>query len=335
MLSYGQLRALASDHLVESGEETVEPLQTLLLRWTNLVVQKVATSFNWRWLQQEGTFAFGGDGVGDDAAAITYLPPFVWRPINVWPSGRGFRDPLTVIGAWEFDYTSPSSSAGDSDFLVLHGVYGVARDNPTTGTIVVDSIPNAAGANLVVNFEGTDANDRELYERVTLNATGDGTTTNSFQLGVGGVRRIWLDAGTLPTTRGDIVFTRGGTEIERINTNRYLWNEYLRTELYPAPALAGDMQMRYYRRIPPLTGNTSEIVPLPYEFDDVVMWGVMGYMRDWQGNRQEGAYYWSRFDARLVEMKGWSRREPGRLRGFRPAAAFGFRVTRPGGPYGT
>ena len=111
MLSFSQVREWAAQHLHEDPADTV--LANLYLRWVNDALGEIASAHPWQWLEATRTISLGSDGTaGGPTGGVTYLPHYVQELLSVWPTGLGYRQPLTIIGAWELDALSPSTTGG-------------------------------------------------------------------------------------------------------------------------------------------------------------------------------------------------------------------------------
>ena len=125
---------------------------------------------------------FGADGVGsgnqDTGLGVTYLPHHVQDLLSVWPAGRGYRQPITIIGAWELDSLSPSLTAASvSDYLVVWGYYNVENDVTSAGTATATASGGASAQNAQVVLEGiNNATGLEHRETLTLGAAGTALT---------------------------------------------------------------------------------------------------------------------------------------------------------------
>lgn len=331
MLTYGDLRTWAAEQFKEDVTDTVFTT-TLFLRWVNQALDQIASAADWTWLEGMGEFQLGADGAGTSTnLGVTYFPHHIHRLVTVWPIGRGYREPLMIIGAWELDNLSPSATAGTvSDYLAIWGYYNVGRDNPTAGQIVGTATAGAPGNGAQFRIEGIDANGLEVQEDVTLAGAGVGTSVNNYAAGPDGVRRIYvIDASiagaVLPVV---ITFTSGGVQIETINValgERI--HEHLRTEVSPAPAAGtgGTHIVRYYKRIRPVR-SVNDIMDLPFEFEDLLMIGMGRQLAEFRQDTELAMYYQQQFTARTRDLKKWQNRKPGRMRGIRRLSSYGYRT---------
>lgn len=314
MLTYTQIRQWAAEHFHEDPDDTA--LTNLFLRWTNQGLNQVASVAQWKWLEATEEFTLGGHGAGANTSqGITYFPHRVHRILSLWASGRGYRDPIMIVGAWELDALSPSLVTGLSTYLAIWGYYNCERDNPTTGTLVVTDAGGGTGG---FRLEGVDQNGDEVVEDVTLVA-GTATTTAQFAAGPDGLRRFYLHTGTAGIT----TVTSGGVQIARLAAGDTI-REHLRTELQPAPVTTANHVVRYYKRIRQITAVT-DIVDIPFEFEDLLFFAIGKRLAEFRGEPQTAMYYEQLFRGRVKELKGWQNREPGRLRGLRRMTSYGMR----------
>ncbi|GAG99979.1 unnamed protein product, partial [marine sediment metagenome] len=274
----------------------------LLLRWVNNGFQTIASLENWTWLEGQKVLTYGTHGAGANTAdGITYLPHDIHRLVSVWPSGRGYREQVEIIGGWELDSRDPSMVAGSpADVLALWGYYNVARDNPTAGVI---NVADAGGAAFDVVVEGTDTNGFEARETVTLVA-GAGVTTTTFAAGPDGVRRCYILEDSITAGVPTIVtFVSTGTTIETLNyTNGEFIHEHRRTELSPATTGGASYVTRYQKRVRPVT-SVNDVVAIPFEFEDLLTLSIERRLLAFQGKQQEALAHEQMFRNRVRELK--------------------------------
>lgn len=325
MLSVRQIQEYAASQLHEDSLDT--RLTTLILRWVNEAYQRVASSGTWKWLEAYEEFTYGTHGVGaNTSAGVTYLPHRVHRLLSVWPGGRNYRQQVKIIGGWELDAVDPSMISGSpADWLAVFGYYGVARDNPTAGVI---ACADAGGATFDVVVEGVDTNGLDAEGTVTIAAGGPTNTTVQFAAGPDGVRRCYIAENSVTVGTPTVVtFSSGGTVIETLNyTNGEFVKEHLRTELSPSPGTAGATYVtRYYKR-PKQIRSTSEIIPVPMEFDDLITYAFDSRLAAYQGGSRKDMVlvYEQMFRQRLQELKAWQNTQPGRMRGMREVKGYGY-----------
>jgi len=320
MLTYTQIRQWAAEHFHEDPADTA--LTNLFLRWTNQGLSQIASAAQWRWLEAQREFLMGNDGAGANTAnGVTYFPHYVHRLLSLWSVDRGHRTPIPILGAWEIDAMSPSIVTGISDYLSVWGYYGVERDNPVTGTIVVT---DAGGGTGVFRLEGIDNNGYEVQEDLTL-IVGTATTANQFAAGPDGVRRIYHHTGAATV----VTATSGGVQIERLNPGiGETIHEHLRTELVPAPVAGGATYVvRYYKRIRPMRLLT-DIIDIPFEFEDLLFFAIGKRLAEFRGEQSVAQWYVQLFEKRLRELKAWQNRRPGRMLGRRSLSRYGYRNYR-------
>ncbi len=334
MLSYSQLRDWAARQLHEDPDDTV--LTTLFLRWVNDALGEIASAHPWQWLEGTRSISLGAHGnSGGATGGITYLPEYVQEVMSVWPTGLGYRQPLTIVGAWELDALSPSTTAGTiATYFVIWGYYNTARDVSTAGTITGTASGGASAENAQYVVEGiNDSTGLEHREEVTLNSSGVGTSSASFSSGPDGVRRLYvvessIDATPTAAQVGRITFTDAGSqtlEIIDVNAGERM-HEHLRTELEPRPSdTSGTTHLvRYYKRIRRIYG-TDDVVEIPFEFEDALWLGILRRLADFQGDLQAASVYDGQFKRRIFELKRRQGRQTGRLRGLRSLSRYGYR----------
>lgn len=327
LLSYNQIREWAVSQLHESPTDTV--LTTLLLRWINEGLGEIASAASWKWLEAQQELVLGGHGAGANTnLGVTYFPHYVHELLVVWPGGQGYREPIQIIGAWELDTLSPSAVAGVlADYLAVWGYYSVARDNPTTGTILVTASAGAAGQNAQCRIEGVDQNGQEAVETVTIGAGGNVTSTAQFAAGPDGVRRCYVIDSSITgaVAPGTITFARGGTTIETLNvTMGERIHEHIRTELQPSPTAGGanTYLVRYYKRIRPVL-STDDVVDIPFEFEDLLMCALSRRLAAFRGDMAQVMFHEQRFMKRIRDLKAWQNRRPGQMRRLRGLRTYG------------
>ena len=312
MLSVRQLQEWAALQTHEDYTDT--QLTTLMLRWANEGTQTIASMENWEWLQGQKELTYGTHGAGaNTATGITYLPEYIHKLVSVWPSGRGYRQQVEIIGGWELDARDPSMVAGSpATVLALWGYYGVARDIPTAGVI---NVADAGGAAFSVVIEGTDANGFKARETVVLVA-GAGVSTTTFAAGPDGVKRCYILENSVTAGVPTIVtFVSTGTTIETLNyTNGEMVHEHRRTELSPATTGGATYLTRYQERIRPVR-TVNDVPEIPSEFEDALMLFIKSRLAAFRNDQQGALVYEQMFRNRVKEMKSWQNKDPGRLRG--------------------
>jgi hypothetical protein len=310
VLAVSEIYDWATDQLHESTTD-VALSTSLLLRWVNEGLSEIARSAQWKWLEAQEEFTFGGDGTGaNTGAGVTYLPHRVWRLLSVWQGNRGYRVPIEIIGAWELDALSPSTVSGtDHDFLAVWGYYEVARDNPTTGVLAVADTGLSA---VEVRIEGVDQNGFEVAEDVAV-----GNSANQFASGPDGVRRIYVLESTVAAGTGVVTVTSGGVQIERLNVlGGERSQERIRTELSPPPTATAKFLVRYYKRIRQVASDNDRVA-IPFEFENLLFHSVGKRLALFRQDTDQVGYYDQNFMKGVNDLKKWQNQEPGRMRGLR------------------
>jgi hypothetical protein len=313
-----QLHEVATDDQLDANVQTVST--NLLLRWINESMNEIARAGPWQWLEAQETLTFGGHGAGTNTTdGVTYLPEKMWRIVSVWPGSRGYREPLQLIGAWELDSISPSTTLGTvSDFLAVWGYYGVARDNPVAGTI---SVTDAAATAVEVRIHGKDGNGNEVIEDVAHG----GASTATFAAGPEGVRRVHIIDNTVTAATTTVTVTGGDgtTTIETLRADLgERSHEHLRTELSPAPTATADHLVRYYRRVREVR-NDNDMVELPYEFENLLIDGIARRLALFQLEMEKVPYFEQRFQRGVRELRRFQNKQPGRFQGMKQLASYG------------
>lgn len=319
MLSAGELLAYAARQLTEDPNDPV--FQENQFDWINTVKDWIVSYGEWKWLQ-------GWSQVTASAGGILYFPDYVWQVASMFPSNFGYRRPVQFIGGQQFDQAGPGLSAGLADYCTEWGYYGIAIDNPSSGTITVTSSAAAGDNGMEVTIEGLDTTiaRNEIQETVTLAVLGTATTTQSFQAGVEGVRRIYVHHSTRTgKTQGLITATRAGTELVRIHSSRELHKEHIRAELYPSSV--SSYVYRFYRRVRDVI-DVDQLVEIPRDYKDIFYEGLKWQIREFQGFKGEADSYRATMSMRLDDMKWKMGREPARRRGITPNQSYRYRAWR-------
>jgi hypothetical protein len=198
---------------------------------------------------------------------------------------------------------------GPDDLLVIHGWYGVEADMPSAGTLTATSSAGALDNGLQVRIEGL-TNASPGYEQVvtiTLAGAGTATTTQTFKAGSGGVRRITIVPGTVPSAGGGVVtVTGGGATIERLDSSREREHHHQRTELHSGGG-TGTYTVRYIRRTFNVSAAT-DVIPVPNEFADLLELGVQiecARLRKAYADAQVMRQEWRE---RMREFSAWNNR---------------------------
>lgn len=321
MLAVSQIYDWATAQLHERATDTA--LSTsLLLRWINEGLSEIVRAAPWKWLEAQEEFTFGGHGTGaNTSAGVTYLPHRVSRLHSLWPSNRGYRAFIEIVGAWELDAMSPSTvSSSGYNFLAVWGYYNVARDNPTTGVLAVAD----TGASVVeVRIEGVDQNGNDVAEDVAV-----GNSVAQFAAGPDGVRRIYTLQSTVEAAitagapAGVVTVTSGGVQIERLNVVAGEFSrERLRTEISPPPTTTDTFVVRYFKRIRQVA-STDDRVDLPFEFESLLFHAIGRRLALFRQDNSQVSYYDQNFLKGVSDLKRWQNQQPGRMRGLK-------RVERP------
>lgn len=314
MLAVSQIYDWATAQLHERSSDPA--LSTsLLLRWINEGLSEISRAAPWKWLEAQEEFTFGGHGTGANTGfGVTYLPHRVWRLHSLWPSNRGYRAPIEIIGAWELDALSPSTVSGtDYNFLAVWGYYNVARDNPTTGVLAVAD----TGASVIeVRMEGVDQNGNDATEDVAV-----GNSVTQFASGPDGVRRIYALQSTVEAAitagvpAGIVTVTSGGVQIERLNVGvGELSRERLRTEISPAPSTTDTFVVRYYKRIRQVASNDDR-VDIPFEFENLLFHAIGRRLALFRQDNSQVSYYDQNFQKGVIDLRRWQNQQPGRMKG--------------------
>lgn len=318
-MSVNQLNTWAASQLHEAPGDA--QLTTLLTRWVNEGVQDIVRAGNWKWLEAQEEFTLGGHGAGANTAlGVTYFPPRVGRILDLWQGGLGYRRPVIIFGAWETDAMSPPVAAGVADSLTIWGYYNVARDNTTTGVLTV---ADTGASTVQVRIEGVDNNGFQVYEDVAV-----GASTAQFALGPDGVRHISVIDSTVVAGTGVVTVTdAGAAQIERINAGLgERMHERLRTEISPPPAAGvANFVVRYYKRIRDVR-DTDDVVPIPFEFENLLMQALSRRLALFQGEMDKAMYFEQLFAQGVRKLRAWQNKEPGRMRGLRQLTGYGDRA---------
>ena len=308
-ISAGTMIDFAAKHLHEDPNDAV--IVDLGLEWINLVKDQVTSFAQWKWLEQWGSITIPSTG-------IAYFPDSIWQIVSLFPSAFGYRRPVQFIGARQFDDAGPSVSSGLADYAIEWGYYGVSADVGTEGIVTVATDSGSGDDGMQIVVEGLDASRNEQYETITISgASTAGAST--WLAGVDGVRRIYINSSTNTTslTQGIITVTdAGGDTIERLDSSRELSHEHIRAEMYPTTS-GPAFTFRAYRRVPDVI-NRNNILPLPRDYKDIFQWGMLSFIRDFQGAPGEADRYAARMLGRLTDMKFNQERQPGRRRAFHP-----------------
>jgi hypothetical protein len=239
------------------------------------------------------------------SSGIYYFPDYVDYPLSIWPPSESSISTIEIMDVLQFDKQRPGITyQTGKPRVVLHGWYGVERDNPTVGPVTVNG---DTGVKVLV--EGFDASGYQLREKLTL-AGGTAVTTGSFRTGPGGVRRVAITSTTGVTLTTMIEALSGGTRIAYLNPNWERVRMQRRARFYGGDAGA-QFEMSYYRRHFPLQDD-DDLIEVPQEFHDVVELGVARKLAIFSENPEQATLLETMFKDRLRELVAWDKRQPGR-----------------------
>ena len=313
MVSAGDMIDFTARHLHEDPTDTV--IVDLSLDWINLVKDQVVSFGQWKWLEMWGSLAIPTTG-------IIYFPDAVWQILSIFPSNFGYRRPVQFLGARQFDDAGPSVSAGLSDYAIEWGYYGVSADVGTQGVVTVATTSGAGDDGMQIVVEGLDADRNEQIETITI-AGASTVGTSTWIAGVDGIRRIYINRSTNTTTltQGIITVTdAGGDTIERLDSSREIGHQHIRSEFYPTTS-GPAFTFRAWRRVPDVV-TRNNIINIPREYKDVLEYGLLSLIRDFQGSPGEADRYAARMMTRLQDLKFSEVRQPGRRRGVHPNRSY-------------
>ena len=312
--SVAEVKQFAAQMLSERETDTVLGGSTalgdhnLLERWLVQSFDRFATWGDHRFYEDTIELTWG-TASGAEEGAVLYLPDYVSRILSIYPQSS--VEPVEIIHAAEFDRNRPDIRS--RDVLVEWGYYSVERDMAAAGTLTATSASGAPANGLQVRIEGlTNASPGYTQiETVTLAGAGTATTTATFKAGAGGVRSINIVPGTAPTAgTGVVTITGGGGTMERLNAATERMHEHIRTELFAPIGGAGTYKVRYYRR--PFNVTTStDLVPVPDQFSDLIELGIMKNLERFRGNVGNATQLEGEWRQRMKEFMGWNNRRPG------------------------
>jgi len=287
--------------------DTTEGTHNLLDRWLTKTWERICSHAPWVWLQESINLTWPGASGG--SPSILYLPHFIYRIQTIIdPNQTATEWPIKVVNAWEFDHSPVLKYGGSQSYLVVHGYYGVEADVGTAGAVTAtSSVGDSSDDGLQVRIEGLDASNYDLIETITLSSD-TATTSGSFKAGAGGVRRVSLVPSATARTGKITITDAGGTTIERLDSAREREHQHMRTELYAQTSGAATLKVRYQRRPFNVTA-ASDIIPIPFEFVDLMELGMMmelfRFRADWTGfTASKGE-----FMERMKEFRAWSHRD--------------------------
>lgn len=298
----GEIKAYAAQMLSEHEDDpvlagsTAEDLADLIERWLTRSWDRIATWRDWVWLQDTIELTWNSSGV-------LYLPHYVQRIMEIVPATG--RSRVRIVNAVEY-----SDRRSQENILLLHGWYGVEADMPSAATVTATSASAAAANGLQVRVEGlTNASPGyEQIETITLAGLGTATTSATFKSGQGGVRRINIVPGTVPTAgTGVVTVTAGGTTIERLDANREREHEHRRTELDASGGAGQTHTIRYIRRSFNVTAE-ADIIPIPNEFTDLLELGIMIELERLKKNYANVQALRQEWAERMKELSAWTHR---------------------------
>lgn len=320
--TFGELKTYAMDMLSEEEQDAVFQ-KNLLARWAERTRDRINqwASFTWK----EGSTRLTWPGIDfsnqQQITSVLYLPEDIDQILSMYPANLTYREAVKILKRWEFDQDRPGNTiVGARDILVLWGYYGVKRDNPTTGQLVVtaEGATPANAENIVCRITGRDADNEEANEAVTLDVAGTATTVKTYLGGTGldGVRRFQLDRASLEGKTagyGPIVLRSGSTLLESLDAEAgEIGKERRRTELYAQIGGPGDYNLAYYRRYKSLTNDSDAFLPeMPNEFSDVVEDGMMMHICQFRKEWDAMGVFKASFHERLRELVAWDNRQPG------------------------
>ncbi len=329
----GQVKAYAAQMLHQSetatalAGSTAEGTQDLIERWMSLSFDRIVSHFSWSWLQDTRDFTWPTI-VSGEQTSVFYLPDFVYRLLSLFPQSISYREPVLIMNRLQFDNARPGNTIGrGQDILVPFGYYGVSAD-PIAG--VVNLVSSVAGLDngaqiRIEGLTGTGNNVRSSIETVTLAGSGTGVTATSFAGGQGGVRRVSVVRGTVPTAGGGILTaSTGGTTIETLDISREVAHEHIRTGLYAQIGGPCTYKCSYYRR-PYNVDDDNSYIDIPHEFHDLLELGIMSEHAKFRGEWANSAGIDRKYDERLRALRGWDNHQPGQKRRVKAAAQWGTR----------
>lgn len=277
------------------GEEHLDEVlsERLLPRWVARGLEKIFRKTWYRFNEDKITLTWPSSSSTTEGS-ILYLPHFVYRPIEILPVSGQYPVAEIVSSA-----VADRRRFSTRPYFVLHGYYSVEADNPSTGVLTV-ACAGGVG-NQTVRVRGLDASNYELNETVTVAAAGSTPTVGSFKAGVGGVQGVELFG---DPNGGIITVSRGGTTIERLNSNFESRHEHLRSEF-----VAGTFVLRFWRRPKPPV-NDTEALPIPFEFHSLIENWVEGELYRWRGEYEQSRAMKMEFESELMELVRFDRRDP-------------------------
>ena len=297
-----QMLSQHEDDLVLAGS-TAEDLHNLIERWLTSSFDRIATWRDWEWLKDTISLTWPAAATSSSGSAL-YLPDFVQRIVGFVPSSLGGR-PIKIVSSSEYDLRR---GQGPDDLLVVHGFYGVENDPPSAAVLIATSASGAAAQGLQVRIEGLTTTNYEQIVTLTLGAGGTATTTQTFKGAQGGVRRISIVPGTVPTAgTGVVTVTMGGTTMERLDASREREHRHIRTELHAGVSSASTFTVRFIRKQFNVTAAT-DIIPMPDEFVDLIELGIQiecARLRKAYGDAAQMRQEWSQ---RMREFSAWNNR---------------------------
>lgn len=322
-----EVKQFAAQMLSERETDTVLGGSTalgdhnLLERWLQQTFDRFATWGDLRYYEDTIELTWGS-GSSSEEGAVLYLPDYVSRILSIYPQES--TETVEIIHAAEFDRLRPDIRF--RDVLVEWGYYNVERDMAAAGTLTATSASGSSANGLQVRIDGlTNASPGYTQiETVTLAGAGTATTSATFKAGAGGVRSINIVPGTVPTAgTGVVTITGGGGTMERLDANRERMHEHIRTELFAPIGGVGTYKVRYYRR--PFNVTTStDLVPVPEQFSDLMEIGIMKNLERFRGNVGNVTQLEAEWRQRMKEFMGWNNRRPG----YRPVLGIASRWSR-------
>lgn len=297
--------------MLKEDENGVLADDALLARWADDIRDRILHWHPWTWSQDILDTLTWPDAGSTTTGSILYLPWQVGSILTAYPNQLS-DNPVTLMTRYEFDTYRLSNTAWRAEeILVQYGYYGVQADNPSAGTLTIASSGTTNAATVIVRIEGRDANNEMIEEVVTLDANGDGTSSNTYAAGPGGVSNFELDKDSLVgiTNAGTITLTRSGTTLQRLNADiSELRKEHHRTEMFGG---AGAYTVSFQRRYRPLQRDTDLMGPIPNEFSSTVELGMLGWLAFYREELQLRQTLELEFRQRLKELQAFTNRKPG------------------------
>ena len=294
----------------------------LLERWITKAYDKVVTYREWPWLANTVDLTWPAVASGEDAS-ILYLPEDFDYLLSVTPQSSSHLESIDIVRAWDYDnHRQINNRSRWKETLVEFGFYNVEADNPGASTVTATSSLGATDDGLQVNVEGR-VGGRPRRETLTL-SSGTATSTNTYDSGAGGVQRVYIVDGSVPTGGGGIVTVTGSgsTTLEVLDAANERMHEHRRTELYSNATSSGTYSVRYYRRPLNLTAD-SALLDMPDRFFDALEMGIMAELATFREDWESVKYHKLEMQQRMKELSAFSNRAPGRRINIRASRQWG------------